>query len=158
MAGRHPPQGDTPNTDRRITRAFERMSRRTTRPRRLIAEKLAELARDDRSFTADDLLQAVREEDSKVGRATVFRSIESLVDQQVLDRIDYSDGSHRFFVCSGGDHHHHLACTSCHRVIRFDYCLPPAVVDQIARQEDFLIEDHALILFGRCRTCREAAK
>lgn len=141
--------------DRRIAAAFEDLSKRSTRPRKLIAQKLSQLARDDRSFTAEDLLQAVRREDSGVGRATVFRSIERLAELHVLDRIDYVDGSHRFFVCSGGEHHHHLVCTKCHRVVRFDYCLPSEVVAEIARRQDFSIDDHAITLFGRCRACRE---
>lgn len=144
---------EAPSVDRRIAAAFSDLGKRSTRPRRIIARNLARLARDGKSFTAEELVQAVRNDGDRVGRATVFRSIERLVDLQVLDRIDYTDGSHGFFVCSGGDHHHHLACTRCHRVVRFDYCLPSGVLDEIAREQDFSISDHALTLFGTCRFC-----
>ena len=121
----------------------------------MIEQILVDLAADDKSFTADDLLRAVRAEDSRIGRATVFRSIERLVELRVLDRVAYNDGIHRYFVCSGGAHHHHLACTKCHRIIRFDYCLPEQVLKEIGTERNFLIEGYALTIFGRCSMCRK---
>lgn len=138
----------------KIAVAFKDLSRRSTRPRQVLAEKLTVLARDGRSFTADDLWQEARSEDAKIGRATVFRSIEQLVGRELLARIDFPDGKRRYFVCGESYHHHHLACTQCHRITKFDYCLPPEVISAIGTQERFSIEDHSLTLFGRCESCR----
>ncbi len=154
MAKRVEPRGEDSFEAGRISTAFESLSQRNTKPRKVIAEKLKELAEERKSFTGDDLWREVRRKGSRIGRATVFRSIEQLVAMEVLDRIDFSDGSHRFFVCGDRRHHHHLACIHCHRVVEFEYCLPGAVITSIGRQERFSIEDHALTLFGRCEDCK----
>ena len=137
----------------KIFAAFDEMSQRNTRPRRLIAERLVELARQGNDFTTDDLWQELRSLEPTIGRATVFRSIEKLVDKGLLNRIEFADGSHHYRVC-GDSHHHHLTCIQCHRVVEVNLCLPEEQLDAIGIQTNFEIEGHALSLFGRCSTCR----
>lgn len=137
----------------KIYNAFDEMSQRNTRPRRLIAERLVQLAQSGHDFTTDDLWQELRTIEPTIGRATVFRSIEKLVDKELLDRIDFADGTHHYRVC-GGNHHHHLTCTQCHRVVEVDLCLPQEQLNAIGDQTNFKIEGHSLSLFGRCETCR----
>jgi len=52
-------------------------------------------------------------------------------------------------VC-GGNHHHHLTCTQCHRVVEIDVCLPVEQLTAISNQTNFDIEGHSLTIFGRC--------
>jgi Fur family ferric uptake transcriptional regulator len=132
---------------------FDDMGQRNTRPRRLIAERLAELAADGADFTTDELWQQLREVEPHLGRATVYRSVEKLVTAGLLDRIEFADGTHHFRVC-GGDHHHHLTCTRCHRVVDVEMCLPTDQFTTLAKQTDFAIEGHTLTIFGRCAPCR----
>jgi Fur family ferric uptake transcriptional regulator len=137
----------------KIFAAFDEMSQRNTRPRRLIAERLVEFAQHGDDFTTDDLWQELRSLEPTIGRATVFRSIEKLVDKGLLNRIEFADGSHHYRVC-GDNHHHHLTCTQCHRVVEVDLCLPEEQIDAIGAQTNFEIEGHSLSLFGRCSSCR----
>src|SRR5713226_8627251 len=137
----------------KIRAAFDEVSQRHTRPRRLIADRLAELAASGDDFTVDDLWQEIREEEPHLGRATVYRSIEKLVTLGLLDRIEFADGTHHYRVC-GSEHHHHLTCTRCHRVVEVDICLPVDQFNSIGDQTDFAIEGHSLTLFGRCADCR----
>ena len=141
-------------TAEKIYAAFDEVSQRNTRPRRLIAERLIELANKGEDFTTDDLWQELRLVEPKMGRATVFRAVEKLVDMGLLDRIEFADGTHHYRVC-GGTHHHHLTCTQCHRVLEIDICLPQERLAAIGEQTNFAIEGHALTLFGRCEKCRE---
>lgn len=137
----------------KIYTAFDEVSQRNTRPRRLIADRLIELASRGEDFTTDDLWQELRQIEPKMGRATVFRVVEKLVDMGILDRIEFADGTHRYRVC-GGTHHHHLTCTHCHRVVEIEICLPPEQLALIGMQTHFDIEGHALTVFGRCEECR----
>lgn len=137
----------------KIYTAFDEMSQRNTRPRKLIADRLIELAGKGEDFTTDDLWQELRQSEPKIGRATVFRSVEKLVELGLLDRIEFADGTHHYRVC-GGTHHHHLTCTQCHRVIEVDLCLPDNALQAISNQTNFAIEGHSLSLFGRCEMCR----
>jgi Fur family ferric uptake transcriptional regulator len=132
--------------------AFDEMSQRNTRPRRIIEERLVELAEREADFTIDELWHELRREEARLGRATVYRSVETLVAKGLLDRIDFADGTHHYRVC-GGAHHHHLTCKRCHRVVEVDICLPADQLARIGKRFGFEIEDHSLSLFGRCPDC-----
>jgi Fur family ferric uptake transcriptional regulator len=137
----------------KIRAAFDEVSQRHTRPRRLIADRLSELAASGDDFTVDDLWQEIREEEPHLGRATVYRSVEKLVTLGLLDRVEFADGTHHYRICGDG-HHHHLTCTSCHRVVEVDVCLPIDQITAIGDKTNFDIEGHSLTLFGRCENCR----
>jgi Fur family ferric uptake transcriptional regulator len=137
----------------KIRGAFDEMSQRHTRPRQLIEQRLVELAESGADFTVDDLWQSIRQSEPRLGRATVYRSVEVLVNLSLLDRIEFADGSHHYRVC-GGDHHHHLTCTQCHCVVEVDICLPAEQLSAVSDRTDFAIEGHSLTLFGRCSSCR----
>lgn len=140
--------------EERIRAAFGEVCQRNTRPRRLIAEKLVELARSGADFTTDDLWQELRQAEPHLGRATVYRSIEKLVSLGLLNRVEFADGSHHYRVCGESHHHHHLTCTRCHRVVEVDICLPYEQLASIGSRTDFTIEGHSLALFGVCGECR----
>jgi Fe2+ or Zn2+ uptake regulation protein len=139
----------------KIYMAFDEVSQRNTRPRKLIAERLTALAESGADFTVDDLWQELRQVEPRIGRATVYRSVEKLVNMGLLERIDFADGTHHYRVCGGNKHHHHLTCTQCHLVVDVDICLPIDQFAAIGKQTNFSIEGHALTLFGRCKNCQE---
>ncbi len=137
----------------KIRAAFDEVCQRSTRPRRLIAERLIELAASGADFTTDDLWHELRQVEPRLGRATVFRSVEKLVSMGLLNRVEFADGTHHYRIC-GDSHHHHLTCTQCHRVVDVDICLPIDQFAAIGDQTNFEIEGHSLTLFGRCASCR----
>jgi Fe2+ or Zn2+ uptake regulation protein len=137
-----------------IIERFEGVGLRNTRPRRLIARQLAALAARGEDFATDDLWQHLLRVDPRLGRATVFRAVDVLVEQGVLDRVSFADGTHRYRVCSPGGHHHHVTCSVCHRVVEIDACLAPELLAAIERNTNFALEGHSVELFGRCAACR----
>ncbi len=141
-------------TTESILTAFEDMGLRNTRPRRLIAGRLAEIAAAEEDFATDDLWQELLQVDPGLGRATVYRAVEVLVQQGVLDRVEFADGTHRYRVCSARTHHHHVTCTQCRRVVEVPTCLPPELLAVIEKKTRFTLEGHFLGLFGRCADCR----
>jgi len=142
------------NMEKRITEAFRELGERRTEPRRIIARNLIRLGRAGSAFSAEDLLKRLRRTAPRIGRATVYRSIEKLVRMKVLDRIEFADGTHSFRLCENEHHHHHLACTKCHRVVELDFCLESGQIAAIGRQQSFEIDDHSITLFGLCKECR----
>ena len=138
----------------KIYAVFDQECQRNTRPRRLIAEHLIQLAQSGSDFSVDDLWHALRAQEPKLGRATVYRSVEMLVNANLLDRIEFSDGTHRYRVCGGDEHHHHLTCTNCHRVVDVDVCIPPEQFAAVSALTNFSIEGHSITLFGHCAACR----
>ncbi|HVO38412.1 MAG TPA: Fur family transcriptional regulator [Spirochaetia bacterium] len=140
--------------EKRITEAFQEIGSRRTAPRRAIARNLIRLGQTGAAFTAEDLLKKLRRSSPGIGRATVYRSIEKLVRMKVLDRIEFADGTHSFRLCESDHHHHHLACTKCHRVIELDFCLDDGEIAAIGKRESFAVDDHSITLYGLCKECR----
>jgi Fur family ferric uptake transcriptional regulator len=138
----------------KIRAAFEANGRRQTAAKNQIAERLAKMSDSQADFTVENLWRELRRANPHLGRATVFRAVEMLVNQGLLNRIDFPDGSHSYRVC-GDAHHHHITCIRCHRILDIDICPPLEQLDAIARQTDFTIEGHSLTVFGVCADCRK---
>lgn len=142
-----------PPTTGDIIEVFRRLGLRATRPRMLIADRIAELGAAGTEFASEDLWRETKRVDPNIGRATIFRSVDLLFRQGVLDRVPRADGTHRYRVC-GPNHHHHVTCTRCQRIVEIDECLSPRLISAIASSTDFAIDGHSLELFGRCPICR----
>ena len=137
-----------------ILALFEQGGFRTTRPRRIIAARLAAMAAAGQDFATQDLWKELQEVDAGIGRATVYRAVDLLLREGLLDRVPFADGTHRYRLC-GANHHHHVTCVQCQRVVEVDMCLSAAVLEAVANSTNFTIEGHALELFVRCGQCRE---
>lgn len=136
-----------------ILNAFKQKGLRITRPRRAIAQLLVETSGSE--FTVEQLWDMVLRRSPDVGRATVFRAVEVLRDLDLLDRVEYADGAHRFRFChDAGRHHHHITCSCCGKVSEVDACLSTEEIARLERIADFSIEGHRLEFFGRCSQCR----
>lgn len=133
-----------------LTSALERAGHRLTRPR-LAATRL--IAARTGPFTAADLAADARTRDLRIGRATIFRAIDLLVELEVIERIDLPTGEHAYLACRPA-HHHHLVCSGCGRATDVDDSGLRAVVAEIAARTGFRIDEHRLELFGRCADCR----
>ncbi|HEX9609385.1 MAG TPA: Fur family transcriptional regulator [Candidatus Limnocylindria bacterium] len=139
----------TDTTAARLTAAGERV----TQQRLVVAETLA---RAGRQLTAGELYERVRDAQPSLGRATVFRTVERLVEAGVARRLELDRHVYAYVACQP-EHHHHLSCTSCGRVEE----IPELWVQSIARRatEDlgFEIDDARLDFYGRCSACRAAS-
>jgi Fur family transcriptional regulator, ferric uptake regulator len=125
---------------------------RATAPRRAIAKLVA---RRRGHFTANDLLADAAAVDVRVGRATVFRTLDLLAARGQLERIDLPSGEHAYVACAPQEHHHHVVCRSCGRSVEVADAGLQAVVGEIGRRSGYRIESHRLELFGLCPTCQK---
>ena len=133
--------------------AFKQKGLRITAPRRTLAHLLVETQGTE--FTIEQLWDMVLERNPDVGRATVFRAVEILQELQLLDRVEFADGTHRFRFCNeAGHHHHHVTCKGCGKVIEVEACLSKEQIAAVELLADFAIEGHRLEFFGRCANCR----
>ena len=105
-------------------------------------------------FTADGLYDRLRDV-AGIGRATVFRTVDTLVRLGYLRRL-HDDAQCSQYIRSTPGHHHHLICTRCHRVVEFDGCTVDALASALGAQTQFRIEGHWLELFGICPDCQQA--
>lgn len=134
-----------------VLRQLRENGLRTTGPRRAVVEDA--LARPGR-FTASDIVDALRPRG--VGRATVFRTLDLLVELGILQRL-HTDSQHAYTVCSPR-HHHHLVCRGCDTVDEIESPSAERLVRAIAERAGFQIEGHLIEIVGLCRRCQERAR
>ena len=124
---------------------------RTTAPRRALVELIASRRGH---FTAADLIADADKGDVKVGRATVFRTLDLLAEQGSLERLDLPTGEHAYVACAPRQHHHHVVCRGCGKSVEVADQGLQVVVQQIGAESGFKIESHRLELYGLCPECQ----
>lgn len=88
----------------------------------------------------------------KLSRATVYRTMELLVELSLLRPLYLNDPTQRFVSATGG--HHHLVCTNCGTTIEFDYCSADQLTQELSTKYEFQIQSHLLEFQGVCRDCQ----
>ncbi len=125
---------------------------RVTRQRLLVADALAA---HGRQINAQDLYDRLRRREPRLGRATVFRTLEALVAAGVARRLE-QDGHVYGYVACRPEHHHHLACDRCGRVEEIGEGYISPVAERVATDLGFTIDDARLDFYGVCADCRAA--
>ena len=133
---------------------------KVTNQRLLVLQVLAE--HGDEHMTAEDIFELVKEDYPEIGLATIYRTVQLLLDMQLVDRIMLDDGCVRYEIGDFLDeqeghrhHHHHLICTECGNVSAFRDDLLEDLEAYIEKETGFQVTDHELKFYGVCRKCRE---
>jgi Fur family transcriptional regulator, ferric uptake regulator len=113
---------------------------------------IAELMAQRRYVTAQDLHPALRRLQPHLGLATVYRTLELLVDCGLAEAFPQPNNEMRYAFCSAR-HHHHLVCTRCGLVTEVPGCALHTVERELERQNRYVITDHTLTFFGVCEDC-----
>jgi Fur family transcriptional regulator, ferric uptake regulator len=104
-------------------------------------------------FTAADLVEDARARRLRIGRATIFRTLDVLVDVHAVERLDLPSGERAYVACEPV-HHHHVVCSTCGASRDVDDAGWRAIVSDIERRTGYRIDEHRLELFGRCPDCQ----
>ena len=103
-------------------------------------------------FTANELMGELSSDRIKVGRATVFRTLELLVRLGYLSRVP--DGARRAYAVCDPGHHHHLVCSGCGRVLHLEDCPISGLLGELESRTGYRIEHHQLEVAGICPACQ----
>ena len=129
---------------------------KVTNQRLLVLEALA--ACPDRHLTAEEIYEIIKTDCPEIGLATVYRTIQLLLELHLIDRINLDDGFVRYEIGNGKEggtkhRHHHLVCRKCGRVISFQDDLLEELEDKIVKTSGFQVMDHKVKLYGYCKEC-----
>ncbi len=112
------------------------------------------LARESCALSAVEIEDELRARGRPTARASVYRVLELLAEHGLVERVAVGDGQTRFERSQpGGDHHHHLVCEQCGRLVAFD---DPGLEHAIGRLSERLgvtIDSHDVLLRGACQSC-----
>ncbi len=108
--------------------------------------------------SAQDVYAGLRRQGDPVGLSTVYRHLQSLVDDGLVDVIHTPEGETTYRYCgvSGQRHHHHLVCRRCGRTEEVE---GPAIehwASAVAATHGFTDVEHTVELFGTCTACARA--
>ena len=105
-------------------------------------------------LSVQEIHDLVRVRRSRVGIASVYRALETLTELGLVHRLELgSGGAHYEPAQPSGDHHHHLVCGDCGKVEAFSDDRLEHVIDNVSRTAAFRIDEHDVVLRGRCDSC-----
>jgi Fur family ferric uptake transcriptional regulator len=107
-------------------------------------------------ISADDLVAIVREQAPQVGRMTVYRTLDLLSQLGAIRPVYLGTGAAHYVVLHEG-HHHHLVCSSCHRVVEIHDCRVGELEMALAERYGFDVQGHLVEFYGVCAQCRAEA-
>ncbi len=122
-----------------------------TRQRRSVLKAFLDC---ENHVSAEELYNTVTETESKIGLATVYRTLALLIRSGLASEMDFGDGQKRYEHRYKHKHHDHMICTECGKIIEFTNPIIEKLQDEIAAQNGFTITSHKLDLFGNCSDCK----
>lgn len=133
-----------------LARYLEDHSLKHTRQRDII---LDEFLAGASHITAEELYQTVREKHPNVGYTTVYRTMKLLADAGLAQERHFDDGVTRYEV--EHEHHDHLVCIRCGRIVEFECEEIETAQAEIAKQHGFHLLRHRHELYGHCDRCEK---
>jgi len=121
---------------------------KVTLPRLKILEIL-ENSRD-RHLSAEDIYRELLDSGEEIGLATVYRVLTQFEAASLVVRHNF-EGGHSVFELDDGSHHDHMVCVETGRVIEFVDEEIEKIQERIARNHNYEIVDHNLVMYVRPR-------
>ncbi len=106
-----------------------------------------------RHLSAEDIYRALVDMGVEVSLATVYRVLTQFEAAGLVYRHHF-EGGHSVFELSEGEHHDHLICVKCRKVLEFvDEVIETRQI-MIAKREHFKMTSHSLTIYGWCAACQ----
>ena len=130
---------------------MNRRGLRSTDQRKLIVETFFKAPNH---ISIEELLAEVRQQDPKVGYATVYRTLKLLTECGVAFERKFGDGLTRYELADESSHHDHLICVDCGKIIEFEEPQIEELQERIAARYGFLLKTHKHEMYGSCAECQ----
>jgi Fur family transcriptional regulator, ferric uptake regulator len=111
----------------------------------------------DDHLSVDDIEQRLREDGERIGKATIYRTLDLLVRSKLVEEHDFGEGFRRYeHRLSRQPEHEHLICLECGGVTEFKSREVQDVKQRVGTSHGFRPTRHKLEIYGLCRACQEA--
>ncbi len=128
---------------------------RQSRPRDVVADVFL---RTEKHVSTQELFELVKKKRKNIGYATVARTLKLLAEAGLCRIVDFGDGTQRYEHEYGHEHHDHLVCSDCGRVVEVFSRELEKAQDQLIRKHGYEQISHRLHIYGICPKCRKRAK
>jgi Fur family ferric uptake transcriptional regulator len=109
-------------------------------------------------LSSEDLYRLVHKKDPTVGQTTVYRTLKLLTEAGLAREVRFGDGLTHYEHNYKHEHHDHMICSECGRIIEFFSAELEAIQDAMAAKHKFEVTEHLLRILGICAECRRARK
>ena len=103
---------------------------------------------------AEGLQKNIKDRGFNIGLATVYRTLNLLREAGLVEQRSFSDGRTLFEISHPDEHHDHLVCLKCQKVVEFENEKIEKLQDEVAEKYGFDLITHRLDLFGHCSECQ----
>src|SRR5512139_3060962 len=110
--------------------------------------------RQEGHLSADDLFDQIRKEDQRISRATVYRTLQWMVEAGIARKVDFGEGRFRFEHSYRQPRHFHLICKTCSRSFEFLSSDIESLVEEVATARNFSVAQSVVQIYGTCDECR----
>ncbi|MBI3540909.1 MAG: transcriptional repressor [Deltaproteobacteria bacterium] len=133
---------------------LEKKGLKSTRQRDLIVQHFF---KKHQHLTVEELWGQVRKMDSKIGYATVYRTLKLLSESGLALKREFGGGQARYEHVT--EHHHdHLICMGCDEIIEFENDEIEHLQDKVCKKHRFKLVNHKMELYGYCEDCSKKEK
>lgn len=109
-----------------------------------------------RHVTATEVYEIIKEAYPTIGKGTVYRNLDILIEEGALRKIEVPDGPNRFdFTLTN---HYHVRCIKCGSVSDVDMDEIPNLLEKIHNTHGIKFVDYDILFKGICLKCREKEK
>ena len=115
---------------------------------------LEEIIKDKGHRESEEIYLALKKSGQHVSRATVYRTMDILVNNGFARKMNLGDGRARYESKVNSPHHDHLVCMDCGLIVEFMDQQIEDLQDKIAIQYNFQLKRHIHQLFGICKKCQ----
>ena len=119
-------------------------------------------AHGDEHLTVEEIYDLAKEESPEIGLATIYRTVQVLLELHVIEKVTFDDGFARYELngeeTGSGHRHHHAICTQCGKVYSLETDLLATLEKQVFESLGFEVTDHEVKLYGLCSACRRKAQ
>jgi Fur family ferric uptake transcriptional regulator len=132
------------------------LGKRLTDERRLLMQTICAI---DGHFRPEDVARILLGNGHAISVPTIYRNLPVLIEAGIIRRTDAQDtqGGSQYEHIWGHEHHDHLVCVRCRKLIEFQYPAIDALQEVVAREHGFALINHRLELLGVCAECRDSA-
>lgn len=111
--------------------------------------------RTEEHLTSEDLYWLVQKDDPTVGHTTVYRTLKLLTDAGLAREVRFGDNRTYYEHHYNHEHHDHMICTECGKVIEFFSQAIETMQDEMADKLGFRPTHHSLRIWGLCSDCQK---
>lgn len=108
-----------------------------------------------RHVSAEELHDRVKKAHPGISYATVYRTLKLLAAAGLAKENRFKDGFTRYEYAGAEDHHDHLICTGCGRIVEFENDKIESLQLDVAKRNGFKVQNHKLEIYGLCPKCQK---